>query len=167
MGRAARALRNLIAPVLMCLVCSSTCLGQSDSWAQVRIIQPGRNVYVRLQTGKAIKGRMDAWHPDGLSLRGHGKVVSIDRSEIAQVALLIGKSRARKALYAGLIAGSAGATLMGLAYQSYGCCGPSTAAVAAGAGAFTGGVAAGIASLFPRHHEVIYSAPPPAGVPSP
>lgn len=162
MGTTAKALRNSIASVLVCLACSSACLAQVDPWEHVRIIQPGRSIYVRLHTGKAMKGRMDAWRADGLSLQRRGKVVSIDKSEVAQVALLIGKSRGRKALYAGLITGAAAATVSGLAYYSYDCCGVSTAAVAAGSGAFWGGVAAGIAALFPQHHEVIYAASPPA-----
>lgn len=105
-------------------------------------------MYIKLDTGKAVKGRMGSWRPDGLSLqRGRGKVVSIDKSDIAQVALLIGRSLGRKApLYAGLIAGSSCATLAGLAYYSSDWHVVPTAAVAAGAGVFWGGVAAGIAA---------------------
>jgi hypothetical protein len=137
-------------------------LAQADPWAHLRIIQPGRNVYVKLHTNKSVKGKMDAWRPDGLTiLQGGSHVVSIQKPDVAQVALLIGKSRGRKALYAGLIAGAAAGTLTGIAYKSSDCCEVPTAAVVAGSGAFYGGVAAGIAALFPQHHEVVYSAAKP------
>jgi len=146
--------------LLAFLAYPQACLAQVDPWEHVRIIQPGRNVYVKLHTNKALKGRMDAWRPDGLSLRqGNSKVVSIEKSDIAQVALLIGKSRGRKALYAGLIVGGVAGGVSGVAYASANCCEVPTAAVAASSAAFFGGVAAGIAALFPQHHEVIYSAP--------
>jgi len=163
MGHTVRALRHSIVPLLACLFCSQTCLAQADPWEHVKIIQPGRNVYVKLHTHQSVKGKMDAWRVDGLSVRqGKAKVVSIEKSDVAQVALLIGKSRGRKAMYAGLIAGTAVGTLTGLAYASSDCCGVSPAVVSVSAGTGWGGIAA----LFPQHHEVIYSAAAPSGTSS-
>jgi len=163
MAPAMKALRNSVALLFACLICTPACLAQADPWEHVRIIQPGRNVYVKLHNNKSLKGKMDAWRPDGLTIVQDGShVVSITKSDVAQVALLIGKSRGRKALYAGLIAGAAAGTLTGIAYHSSDCCEVPAAAIVAGSGAFYGGVAAAIAALFPQHHEVIYSASAPA-----
>jgi hypothetical protein len=146
-----------------CLTFVPACLAQVDTWEFLKTVQPGRNVRVKLKSNKALKGRMDAWRPEGMSLRqGGGKVVSLDKSEISEVALLIGKSRARRAAYAGLITAIGLGTLTGLAYSSADCCELAPAAVGAAFGAFGGMVAAGIAALFPQHHEVIYSARPAA-----
>ena len=162
MATVMKALPNSVALLFAYLICTPVCLAQADPWEHVRIIQPGRNVYVKLHTNKSLKGKMDAWRSDGLTiLRDGSHVVSIQKSDVAQVALLIGKSRRRKALYAGLIAGAAVGTLTGIAYKSSDCCEVPTAAVVAGSGAFYGGLAAGIAALFAQHHEVVYSAAKP------
>ena len=107
---------------------------------------------------------MDEWRTDGLSMRqGKTKVVSIKKSNVAQVAMLIGKSRKRRATYAFLIVGAVASGLTGAAYASSDCCEVPTAAVAAGAAVFWGGIAAATAASFPQHHEMIYSAPASSG----
>lgn len=164
--RGSRFVRHTLAPLMACLICAPVCLAQVDDWEHVRIIQPGRNVFVRLQSHKALIGKMDAWRADGMSLQRGGRVVSLDKSEIAQVDLLIGKSRARKAAWAGIITGVGVGALTGLAYLSSDWCEASGATVAVGSGALGGGVAAGIAALFPQRHEVLYARPaaPPGDV---
>jgi hypothetical protein len=162
MNPTAKALKNSIVPSLLaCLVCSQTCLAQVDPWERVKLIEPGKKVSVKLHADKSVNGKMDAWRPDGLSVRqGGAKVVSVEKSDVAQVALVTGWSRGRKALVAGLITGGVVGGLTGAALAN--CCDVAPA-LAAGAGGFWGGVAAGIAALFPQHHEVIYSAPAPSG----
>ena len=152
--------RNWAAALLFCVAWTPQCPAQADSWEHVSIIQPGRNIYVELHTKKALKGKMDAWRADGLSLQqGGDRVVSIAKSDVAQVALLIGRSRLRKAAWAGLITGTIGGGLSAVAYKASECCEVSTAVVAVSSGAFWGAAAAAIAALFPQHHEVIYTAP--------
>ena len=47
--------------------------GQAGNWELVRVIQPGRSVQVKLYSTRTIKGRMDAWPADGMSVR-QGKI---------------------------------------------------------------------------------------------
>jgi len=91
----------------------------------------------------------------------------VAKSDVVQVAMVSGKSRGRKAVYAGLIAGAAGGGLMAAACQSPSSnCDVPPAALAAGGALFFGGIAAGISALLPQHKEVIYTAPSaPGGAP--
>ena len=168
MGHIVKPLWNSMSLLLACLVCSQTCLAQADPWERVDMVKQGRNVYVKLHTNQSLKGKMDLWRKDGLSLKqGRTKVVSIEKSDVAEVALLIGRSRGRKAMLAGIIAGSVSGGLTAAGYAASGaCCDVSPAVVIPAAAGFWGGIAAGIAALFPQHHEVIYLAAPPSGTSS-
>ena len=148
---------NAFALALTALISQQICLAQVDLWERVRLIEPGKKVAIKLHSGSTVSGKMEAWNPQGLSVRqGKQKVSTVEKSDVAQVALVTGMSRARKAMYAGLIAGGVTGALMGAACSSS--CYPSPVVVPIGA-AFIGGTAAGIAALFPPHKEVIYTAP--------
>jgi hypothetical protein len=154
-----KALRNTLALMLVALVYQQTCLAQVDPWERVKLIEEGRKVQVKLLSGKTLNGKMEAWSTDGLSIRqGKDKrVVPVAKSDVTQVAFVTGMSRGRKAAYAGVITGGVlgGLTLLACAKSD---CDIPPAAVPVILG-FYGGIAAGIAALFPQHKEVIYAAP--------
>src|SRR5689334_7633018 len=120
---AVTSLNQWISMVLVCGLFPHIATAQSE-WDRVQIIQPGRSVQVKLHSTKTIKGQMDAWRADGLSVRQGKSVTSIDRSQVAEVALLIGRSRGRKALLAGAITAGAVGGVLGAAYAgaSDDCC---------------------------------------------
>lgn len=156
--------------LLLVVLHHQTCLAQVEPWQRVNLIEQGKRVHVKLHSGKTVKGKMESWNTDGLTIRqGKDKIVSLTKSDVAQVVMPIGMSRGRKAAYGGLIGGGIGAALFGAvcAGAEGGCYAP-TAAVAAGAALWIGGIAAGIAALFPQHKEIIYraeSAQPRSGIP--
>lgn len=153
--------KSAIALVLMALLYHQTCLAQVDAWERTKLIEQGKNVSVKLHSGQMLQGRMESWNTDGLSVRqGNDKVVPVAKSDVAQVAMVTGMSRGRKAAYAGLIAGGIGGGLTAVAcVNSSSTCDVPPAALAAGGALVWGGIAAGIAALFPQHKEVIYAAP--------
>ena len=165
MKSAWKALRQSATPMLVCLLCCQMCLAQVDPWERVRLIESGMKVQVKLISGKTVNAKMDTWSADGLSvLQGKQASVGIPKSEIAQVWMATGISRKRKAAYAGLITGGAIGGLIGgaCAASDYGCY--ETGAVAVFSAGFLGGIAAGIAALFPQSKALIYStAPAPRG----
>ena len=155
------ALTNWASAVLVCMLLSPRCAAQGDSWELIKVIAPGRSVQVKLHSAKAIKGKMGAWRADGISITQSKKVISMDKDDVAEIALLIGRSRGRKAMLAGVITGGAVAGIVGASYgiNADDCCfDPSAGVLVPLAAGFWGGVAAGIAALFPQHQEVIYSA---------
>ena len=154
-----RILRNALVCALSLQVFEPAGIAQVDPWERIKLIEPGKKLAVRLLSGKTVKGKMELWTSDGLSIRqGKEKLRTISKFDVARLALLTGRSRGRKALYAGLIAAGAGAGLMGAACANNGCYAQPAILVPASAG-FWGGVAAGIAALFPQHQEVLYTAP--------
>lgn len=167
MKRTTKAFKSAIALVLMTLLYHQTCFAQADPWQRIKLIEKGKNVNIKLQSGQMRTGRMESWNTDGFSVRqGKDKVVSVAKSDVVQVAMVSGKSRGRKAVYAGLIGGAAGGGLMAAAcHSSSSTCDVPPAAVAAGGALIFGGIAAGIAALFPQHKEVIYTAPSAHGAP--
>jgi hypothetical protein len=102
---------------------------------------------------------MESWNAEGLGVRqSKDKVVAVAKSDVAQVAMVGGLTRQRKAAYAGLVAGGITAGLLVVACASAGGCDVNPAALAAGGAIWVGGIAAGVAALFPQHKEVIYQA---------
>jgi hypothetical protein len=160
MKRTRTALKNAAALVLAALLYQQTSLAQVDPWERIKLIDQGKKVNVKLHSGRTVNGRMESWDTGGLGVRqGKDKVVPVAKSDVAQVAMVGGLSRARKAAYAGLIAGGITGGLMGAACSSSDC-DVSVPAMAASAAVVVGGIAAGIAALFPQHKEVIYQARP-------
>ena len=158
MKRTVPALKHAIALLLVGLLYHQPSLAQVDPWERIKLIEQGKRVNVTLHSGKTVKGRMESWTADGLSVRqGKDKVVPVAKSEVARVAMVTGMSRGRKASYAGLITGGILGGLWGGLCAAEGCDVSGAAAVVAVAG-FFGGIAAGIAALFPPHNEVIYTA---------
>ncbi len=153
-------LKNTVLLSLAVLL-SGPCLAQVDPWERVKLIEEGKKVSVRLHSGVTVNGKMQAWNPDGMSVRKGKKIVGVEKSEVARVDLVTGMSRGRKAAWAGGITGGIFGGMAGAVCSAYHCR-PSAAAVVAANGAMTGGIAAGIAALFPPHKEVIYSVLPPA-----
>jgi hypothetical protein len=157
MKRTMGVFNNAFALLLMALLYHQTGQAQVDPWERIKLIEQGKNVSVKLHSGQTVKGRMESWSADGLGVRqGKGKVAPVAKSDVAQVAMVTGMSRGRKATYAGLIAGGIMGGLTGAACASAGCDADPAFVVPVVAG-FWGGVAAGIAALFPPHQEVIYT----------
>lgn len=155
-----RIFRNALVCALALQVFQPMGWAQVDPWERVKLIEPGKKLAVRLHSGKTVKGKMELWTSDGLSIRqGREKLNTISKADVARVALLTGRSRGRKALYAGLITGGVMGGLMGAACANGGCYAEPAILVPAAAG-FWGGLAAGIAALFPQHQEILYTAAP-------
>ncbi len=151
-------LRSALGLLLAELLCWQTCLAQIDPWERVKLIEDGKKVSVKLLSGKTLNARMEGWSTDGLSVRqGKDKVVPVAKADVAEVAMVIGMSRGRKALWAGGIVGGGLGAVVAAACASGGCEISPAAMFAAGALVY-GGIAAGIAALFPPHKELIYSA---------
>jgi hypothetical protein len=161
MKRAMNLLTSGLALALAAFVFQQASLAQVDPWDRVKLIEPGKKVQIRLHSGKTVNGRVETWKPDSVSVRQGDKTSTISKSDITQVALVTGMSRKRKAAYAGLITGGVVGGLTGAAFASA-CCEDQAIGIAAAAAVFWGGVAAGIAALFPQPKEVIYTAVPEA-----
>ncbi len=160
MRQAMQILRSALGLLLVELLCWQTCLAQIDPWERVKLIEDGKKVSVKLLSGKTLNARMEGWSTDGLSVRqGKDKVVPVAKADVAEVAMVSGMSRGRKALWAGGIVGGGLGGVAAAACASAHCDVPPAALFAAGALVY-GGIAAGIAALFPQHKEVIYAARP-------
>jgi hypothetical protein len=158
MKQTTQVLKTAVALFLVQLLGWQMCFGQVDPWKRITLIKQGRNVAVKLQSGKTLNGKMEGWNPEGLTVRqGKDKVVPVVKSDVAQVAIVSGLSRRSMAASGGLIAGGIGGGLSGAACASLGC-GALSVWVGALAFAVVGGIAAGIAALFPPHKEVMYTA---------
>ncbi len=69
---------------------------------------------VTLNSGERVNGKMGAWSPEALAvLKGKDTAAQLAKSDIAKVALVAGMSRGRRAGWAALIGGVAGAALAG------------------------------------------------------
>lgn len=104
-------MRNAAIRTLAGLLLLQVCFGQVDPWERVRLIESGRQVRIKLTSGSTVKGTMDVWSGDSLSvIQGKQSSVAIPKSDVAEVWMVTGMSRKRKAAYAGLItAGGVGA----------------------------------------------------------
>jgi hypothetical protein len=158
MKRTTTALKNAVALLLAALLYNPTALAQVDPWERIKLIEQGKKVNVKLHSGRSINGRMESWAADELGVRqGKDKVVTVAKSEVAQVAMVGGLSRARKAGYAFLVGGGIMGGLMAAACSANSSnCDVNVAAMSAASAVFVGGISAGIAALFPQHKEVIY-----------
>ena len=160
MKRAIGFLNNTFTLLMVALLYHQTCLAQVDPWERVKLIEQGKNVSVKLHSGKTVSGKIESWSTDGLSVRqGKDKVTPLAKSDVAQVALVTGMSRGRKAAYGFMIGGAAGAGIGGAAAAGNGggCCDVPPGALVGGMALLVGGIAAGIAAAFPQHKEVIYT----------
>jgi len=152
-------LKSTLALCLAQLLCWQMCLAQADPWERISVVADGKKVAVKILSGKAVNGKMVAWAPDSLTVTQRSdKTVQLAKSDVTQVLLVTGRSRGEKAGWAFLIGGGVGGAVLGAVMGSEG----------SAAGFFLvgllwfGGVAAGIAALFPAHKEVIYTATPAA-----
>lgn len=167
MNETVRSVRSALELLLVVLLCQQTCLAQVDPWERIKLIEAEKKVQVKLRSGETVKGKMGTWSADGLTvLRGKNKSVPAAKADVAQVAMVRGISRARRALYGSgaLAAGSGIAVAWGCR-----CCTPCSTQGNARAAATVGlmGVTAGVVllvwALFPQHKVVIYRAQQPAG----
>jgi len=75
-------------------------LAQVNPWERLSLIEEGKRVAVKLHSGKTVNGRIRKWSPGGLVvLQGENRPVQLAKSDIAQVALVAGRSRAEKARF--------------------------------------------------------------------
>ncbi len=154
-------MQNAVLLSLAALLPGGVCFAQVEPWERVRLIEEGKNVSVTLHSGAKVNGKMQAWNPDGMSVRRGKKVIAVEKTEVARVEFVTGMSRGRRAAWAGGITGGIIAGLSGAVCGAYHCH-PSAGAVVAANGAIYGAAAAGIAALFPPHKETIYNALSPA-----
>jgi hypothetical protein len=152
-----KSVKNAIVLLMTALLSWQMCLAQVDPWERINVVAEGRKVAVKILSGKTVNGKMVAWTPDSLTVaERNGKTVQLAKSDVAQVLLVTGKSRGEKAGWAFLIGGGVGGAVLGAAMRSEG----SAAGFFLAGLLWFGGVAAGIAALFPAHKEVIYTATP-------
>ncbi len=159
--------RRFVELALVLLLCASvfaepeqSSSARSDAWERAKLIAPGKKVSVRLHNGKTVNGKLQSWSPEGLTVLTRDRVMEVGKSEIATIALVVGMSRGRRAMWAALIGGAAGAGVGGALCATGSGCDVPTAALAAGTAVSIGGIAAGIAALIPQHKEVIYATSP-------
>ena len=152
-------LKNTALLSLVALLSSRLCLAQVEPWERIRLIDEGKNVSVTLFSGEKVNGKMGAWTVDGIQVRKGDKAVTVEKGRVERVELVTGMSRGRKAAWAGGITGGIVAGLGGPVCAKHRC----GIAAIAGSAALYGGLAAGIAALFPPHKELSYRAPPPIG----
>ncbi len=158
MKQPTQVLKTAVVFLLAQLLCWQTCFGQVDPWERVKLIEQGKKVAVKLQSGKTLNGKMEAWSPEGMTVRqGEDKVAPFAKSDIAQVSLVAGMSRGRMAKDAFLITGGITGGVTGAVCASSGCSAKGVIISGALAAVVLGGVAACISSLFPPHKEVIYT----------
>ncbi len=101
MRQTMRALGNTLALMVMALLYQQTCLAQVDPWDRVKLIEEGKKVQVELLSGKTLKGKMEAWSAEGLTVRqGKDRLVQAAKADVAKVVLVSGTSRSLKALIA-------------------------------------------------------------------
>jgi len=163
MQQTIRILKSAVTLILAGLLSWQTCFAQDDPWERVKLVEPGKKLAVKLHSGRSVNGKMETWSADGVAVRqGKDRVVQVKKSDVAQVAMVSGMSRARKASYAFLITGGITGGLTLAACASTGCEQPYAGLAALGYAGFFGAIAAGIAALFPPHKEVLYTAPPSA-----
>jgi hypothetical protein len=151
--------KSTMALCLTQLLCWQMCLAQVDPWERINVVAEGKKVAVKILLGKTVNGKVVAWTPDSLTVtQRNDKTVQLARSDVAQVLLVTGKSRGERAGWAFLAGGGVGGAVLAAAMRSEG----SAAGFFLAGLLWFGGVAAGIAALFPAHKELIYSATPAA-----
>lgn len=154
-----KSVKNAIVLLMTVLLSWQMCLAQLDPWERINGIAEGKKVAVKILSGETVNGKMVAWTPDSLTVtQRNDKTVQLAKSDVTQVLLVTGKSRGEKAGWAFLIGGGVGGAVLAAAMRSEG----SAAGFFLAGLLWFGGVAAGIAALFPAHKELIYSATPAA-----
>lgn len=138
-------------------------VGQMDPWERVRLLEEGKSVSVTLHSGGHVNGKMEAWSAEGVRIQQGRAIVPVEKAKIARVELVIGPSRGTKAAIAGGITAGVVASLLLASCAQASCRASEYGKVTGVASGVFGGGAAGIAALFPQHHELIYVAPPPTG----
>jgi hypothetical protein len=155
-------MRRAILNVLLCLTpaLSAAAGSAASDWSGVRNVSEAREVQVRLRSGKALKGTLREWQPEGVTFVAGNSVISLKREDIAAIsAFSRGKGSKRGAaigLASGAAVGAASGPLM-LSVKNR------AAASFAGAlldGAIWGAIGAAIGAGT-RATETIYKAGPP------
>ncbi len=152
---------HLLALLLPILFSQQILVAQQESWGRLSNIERGKKVQLVLLSGKTTEGLFESSNDDGVTItQDKSKTTQVAKSEIAQVTVLKGMSRGRRAMWVGLIAGAAGGGLMAAACLSDSGqrnCDAPPAALAAGGALLIGGVSAGIAAATPQRKEIIYT----------
>ena len=149
----------MLAKSLFFILLIPALLSAQSAWDNLRNIQPGRKVEVRQTGGKKISARFQSASETAVTVQAGRETRSIPREQVASVSLVIGKSRGAKAAIAGGVTGGVLATMVGISCGASHGCEDGMEYVIIGIPMYSG-IAAGIASLFPPHREVVYSASP-------
>ena len=163
MRQTIQVLKNTLVFLVVGLLCWQVCFAQVDPWERVKLIEQGKNVHVKLHWGETVKGALDGWSREGLTIQRSRLgtptgVVRIARSDITEVSQR-GMSRAEKAMIALAATGGIFAVYLYMQTQKeYKTENERTFRKALIVIPVVGGIIAGIAALFPQHKEVIYTA---------
>ncbi len=98
MKQTMRILKSAVTLMLAGMLSWQTCLAQVDPWERVKLVESGKRLAVKLHSGRSVNGKMETWSADGVAVRqGKDRVVQVKKSDVAQVAMVMGMSRGRKA----------------------------------------------------------------------
>ena len=143
-----------LALVFVALFLPQTSTAQLDPWLHVQLTPAGRKVEVHDRAGKRISGTLESCTADSLRVRNRKGIIALEKSEVARVSLVTGRSRGRKALIASGVTAAVLGAMVGLSCVNG--CPEETGYVALGIVPWTG-IVGGIAALFPPHRDEIYS----------
>jgi hypothetical protein len=134
----------------------------SNSWASVRSLTPGRPVEVIKRQGAAIKGELSGVSADSITVDAKHRTVDVPRSEVSAIRVRSGKRR-RYALIGAVIGAGAGLGLgvAGSESLSNGAGGDLTnlkPAITVGAGAVGALIGAVIGSMVGNRATTVYHA---------
>jgi hypothetical protein len=154
-----RLFHHAAAFLLVALPYHQNCLAPVDPWQRVKTIEHRKSVQVKLRSGKTVKGKMESWSAEGISVRrDNDRVITLAKSDVARVAMLTGMSRNKKGAYGMLIGGVAGGVVMGKACASMSDCDVSPSGMGIGGALLFGSIGCVIGALLPEHKEIIYTA---------
>ena len=134
----------------------------SNPWATVRSLTPGRPVEVRRHQGAAIKGELSGVSADSITVKAKHGIVAVPRSEVSTVRIRSGKRRRYALIGAAIGAGAGlGLGLAGSDSLSNGAGGDLTnlkPAITAGAGAVGALIGAVMGSVVGNRGTTVYRA---------
>jgi hypothetical protein len=132
----------------------------APGWSVLESTLAGRNVQVELNSGKSIKGKLEAITDSALELSAKGARSTCRYGDIRRIYVLRGRPAARNTLIGAAVGGGAGAAFGAVVGRNDDWFGPGLfAAVFAGIGAVIGSVV-GFFMGVRQHKDLVYDAAP-------